>query len=47
MGFRHYYRHAYSFMLSWSEMKPLVFNIYDVWSIVKEDIEEFIEKSEK
>lgn len=42
MGFRHFFRHAYSFMLNWSEMKDLFLHIDEVWSSVKEDIRQFL-----
>ena len=38
MGYRHMYRHAYSFELKWSKMKHLVDGIYDVWEEVKQFI---------
>lgn len=47
MGFRHFYRHAYSFMLNWSEMKRLVLNIEIVWLLIKEDVDKFIKELEK
>ena len=36
MGYRHMYRHAYSFELKWSKMKHLVDDMYDVWEKVKQ-----------
>jgi hypothetical protein len=42
MGYRHMYRHAYSFELKWNKMKHLVDNIYDVW----EEVKDFITKIE-
>lgn len=47
MGFRHFYRHAYSFMLSWSEMKSMVLNMDHVWFLVKDEMEKFIFKLKK
>jgi hypothetical protein len=40
--FRHFIRHSYSSELDWNEMGPLVKEIEDVWKIIKDDFEEFI-----
>lgn len=44
MGFRHFYRHSYSFVLKWSEMKRLILNIEDTWVMVKTDIQQFLKQ---
>ncbi len=38
-GFRHFYRHSYSFFLSWDKMKPLVLNIYPTWQTTRTELE--------
>jgi hypothetical protein len=40
--FRHFIRHSYSSELDWNEMGPLVKEIEDVWKIIKDDFEKFI-----
>lgn len=47
MGFRHFYRHSYSFLLKWPEMKRLVFNLETRWDAIKRDINAFIKEYEK
>ncbi len=32
LGFRHFYRHSYSFFLSWGEMEKLVKPLEEVWN---------------
>ena len=41
LGFRHFYRHAYSFHLTWDKMKGPALNIKETWSIVKSELNEF------
>lgn len=41
LGFRHFYRHSYSFYLDWKEMKYLVSFIMDVWNQTKEELNDF------
>jgi hypothetical protein len=41
LKFRHFFRHAYAFMLDWRHMKPLVDNLDIVWNTVKQDIDVF------
>ncbi len=43
LAFRHFYRHSYSFYLDWDEMKDLVLSIFDVWSLVKSELQSFID----
>ena len=38
LKFRHFFRHAYAFMLDWRHMKPLLDNLDAVWTAVKKDI---------
>lgn len=35
LGFRHFYRHSYSFFLDWSEMERLVLILPEIWSETK------------
>ena len=43
--FRHFIRHAYSSELDWNEMEPLINEIKNMWKIIKNDFEEFINKN--
>lgn len=44
MQFRHFFRHAYSFSLSWDKIKPLVDEITNVWLDFKIEITKFLNK---
>lgn len=35
LGFRHFFRHSYSFQLDWNKMKPLVDDINKFWDELK------------
>ena len=39
--FRHFFRHAYAFMLDWKRVKPLADGLNTVWTTVKNEIESF------
>ncbi len=41
LGFRHFYRHSYSFFLNWNELKPLIGDLNSVWEEVRESLEKF------
>jgi len=41
LKFRHFFRHAYAFMLDWKRFKPLADDLSTVWNTVKEDIVAF------
>jgi len=43
LGFRHFFRHSYSFFLEWDELKKLVHPLRDVWTQVKTEIESFLD----
>ncbi len=43
MAFRHFYRHAYSFQLSWDKLQPLVINLESIWTETKKAFNEYIE----
>jgi len=38
LGFRHFYRHSYSFFLEWDELEKLVLPLPEVWEQVKGEI---------
>jgi hypothetical protein len=42
LGFRHYYRHSYSFFLEWSEVERLVTPLAETWSQVRGGLESFM-----
>ena len=41
LKFRHFFRHAYAFMLDWSRLKPLADDLISVWGTDREDIATF------
>ena len=43
MKFRHFFRHAYAFMLDWRHLKPLVDDLNSVWNTVREDFVLFVD----
>lgn len=45
LGFRHYYRHAYSFFLDWDEMRELVTGLVEAWAALKTELETFLEEN--
>lgn len=42
LGFRHFYRHSYSFFLDWDEMEKLVMPLTEVWEQTKAEIDLFL-----
>lgn len=44
LGFRHFFRHAYSFHLEWEEMENLIESMRDVWLKFKSEILTFMNK---
>jgi hypothetical protein len=42
LGFRHFYRHAYSFTLDWDELEKLVIPLAEVWANTKAELERFL-----
>lgn len=42
LGFRHFYRHAYSFFLDWDEMEELVTSLPVIWERTKGELREFL-----
>jgi hypothetical protein len=43
MGFRHFYRHSYSFFLEWNKLQELVTSLRAIWAQVKEELHEFLD----
>lgn len=46
MGFRHFYRHSYSFSLEWEELEKLTAPMEDIWKQVKDELEVFLKSLE-
>jgi len=42
VGFRHFYRHSYSFTLDWSEMQGLAASLDVVWNAAKSEVQAFL-----
>ena len=42
LGFRHFYRHSYSFFLAWDELEYLVVRLEDTWADVQHDLQSFV-----
>lgn len=42
-GFRHFYRHSYSFFLEWGELEKLAISLPEVWDRTKKELSEFLE----
>jgi len=47
LAFRHFYRHSYSYVLTWTELEKLVVAVFDVWEETKEELNAFMCKFEK
>jgi len=43
LGFRHFYRHSYSFFIDWAELKRLVAALPETWTQAKEEFAEFLQ----
>lgn len=43
LGFRHFYRHTYSFLLEWGELEKLVISLQEVWGQVKIELDKFLD----
>lgn len=46
MGFRHFYRHSYSFSLEWEELEKLIVPVEDIWQQIKDELEIFLNSLE-
>jgi len=44
LGFRHFYRHSYSFFLEWDELEKLVTPLTKVWEQVKSELDLFLDR---
>jgi hypothetical protein len=44
LGFRHFYRHSYSFVLDWEELRPLVVSLKQIWEQSKYELYEFLSR---
>ena len=42
LGFRHFFRHSYSFFLDWNEMERLILSLNKVWMQVKTELQLFV-----
>jgi hypothetical protein len=42
LQFRHFFRHAYSFLLQWSKMRPLIMGCEDTLANFRAEIESFL-----
>jgi len=42
LGFRHFYRHSYSFFLEWDEVEKLVTPLAEVWVQAKDELQLFL-----
>ena len=43
LGFRHFYRHSYSFFLEWGELEKLVTSLAEVWGQAKDELQLFLD----
>jgi hypothetical protein len=46
LGFRHVFRHAYTFYLDWNELRKLVLPLDGVWAQTKQELLAFLESLE-
>lgn len=44
IAFRHFYRHSYSFFISWDELQKLVNSVLDVWQALQEELYIFLDR---
>ena len=47
LGFRHFYRHSYSFILEWDELDKLVVPLVEVWEQTKDELQLFLDSLDK
>jgi hypothetical protein len=43
LGFRHVFRHAYSFQLEWEKMRELVIDSQNTWQEVEAELDQFFQ----
>ena len=41
LGFRHFFRHAYTFEIEWEKLRPLMDRVEEVFEVFRRDIEDF------
>lgn len=46
LGFRHFYRHSYSFLLEWNELETLLIPLPEIWQRVKDELSVFLDSLE-
>lgn len=44
LGFRHFFRHSYTFEIDWEKLKPLVMNVRSVLESFERDLKGFFNK---
>ncbi len=44
LGFRHYYRHGYSFFLEWEKLAELLMPLEEVWESARSELVDFVEQ---
>lgn len=44
LGFRHFYRHSYTFFLEWDELEKLVTPLTEVWERTRGEIQQFLDR---
>ena len=47
LGFRHFYRHSYSFFVEWDELEKLVTPLAEVWEQTKDELQLFLDSLNK
>ena len=47
LGFRHFYRHSYTFFLEWDELEKLVTPLAEVWEQTKDELQLFLDSLNK
>jgi len=47
LGFRHFFRHSYTFEIDWEKVKPLAVNARAVLETIKDDLKEFLDTLEE
>ena len=47
LGFRHFYRHSYSFFLEWDELEKLVGPLDVTWKQIKNELQIFLDSLNK
>lgn len=47
LGFRHFYRHSYSFFLEWDELEKLAVPAEEIWKKVKAELQLFLDRMDE